>query len=113
MGGVVNATCSYDTARFTKSFLDRMAGPLIQGHCHKFDDLNRCHRLPRFDSGEDASRPLWTGGDHHPRHASNSGYSADGTGYIGSTGHSHNNNSMLLTVVITTVASAFLKTFGL
>ena len=27
---VVNTTCGYETARFTKSFLDRMSGPLIQ-----------------------------------------------------------------------------------
>ena len=27
---VVNATCGHDTAQFTKSFLDRMSGPLIQ-----------------------------------------------------------------------------------
>ena len=27
---VVNDTCGYDTAKFTKSFLDRMSGPLIQ-----------------------------------------------------------------------------------
>ena len=31
---IVNSTCGYETARFTKSFLDRMSGPLIQvgGH---------------------------------------------------------------------------------
>jgi hypothetical protein len=27
---VVNTTCGYETAHFTKSFLDRMSGPLIQ-----------------------------------------------------------------------------------
>ena len=27
---VVNSTCGHETARFTKSFLDRMSGPLIQ-----------------------------------------------------------------------------------
>ena len=27
---VVNGTCGYETAKFTKSFLDRMSGPLIQ-----------------------------------------------------------------------------------
>ena len=27
---VVNSTCGYETAQFTKSFLDRMSGPLIQ-----------------------------------------------------------------------------------
>ena len=27
---VVNTTCGYETALFTKSFLDRMSGPLIQ-----------------------------------------------------------------------------------
>ncbi len=27
---VVNRTCGHETARFTKGFLDRMSGPLIQ-----------------------------------------------------------------------------------
>ena len=27
---IVNSTCGHETARFTKSFLDRMSGPLIQ-----------------------------------------------------------------------------------
>merc|ERR1712079_738788 len=34
---VVNTTCGYETARFTKSFLDRMSGPLIQGHCQAYE----------------------------------------------------------------------------
>ncbi len=31
---VVNRTCGHETARFTKSFLDRMSGPLIQVQTH-------------------------------------------------------------------------------
>ena len=31
---VVNTTCGYETAQFTKSFLDRMSGPLIQVPIH-------------------------------------------------------------------------------
>lgn len=34
---IVNSTCGYETARFTKSFLDRMSGPLIQGHCLAYE----------------------------------------------------------------------------
>lgn len=34
---VVNTTCGYETAQFTKSFLDRMSGPLIQGHCQAYE----------------------------------------------------------------------------
>ena len=36
---VVNTTCGYETARFTKSFLDRMSGPLIQV---KMQHLSKC-----------------------------------------------------------------------
>ena len=34
--GVVNQTCGRETAVFTAQFLDRMAAPLAQGHCHTF-----------------------------------------------------------------------------
>ena len=34
--GVVNKTCGRETAVFTAQFLDRMAAPLAQGHCHTF-----------------------------------------------------------------------------
>jgi len=34
--GVVNKTCGRETADFTAQFLDRMAAPLAQGHCHTF-----------------------------------------------------------------------------
>jgi len=33
---VVNNTCGQDTASFTKGFLDRMSGPLVQGHCQDY-----------------------------------------------------------------------------
>lgn len=33
---VVNSTCGSYTANFTKGFLDRMSGPLVQGHCQDY-----------------------------------------------------------------------------
>lgn len=33
---VVNSTCGLHTATFTKGFLDRMSGPLVQGHCQEY-----------------------------------------------------------------------------
>merc|ERR1719495_2206658 len=33
---VVNSTCGMETATFTKGFLDRMSGPLVQGHCQEY-----------------------------------------------------------------------------
>lgn len=33
---VVNSTCGPRTATFTKGFLDRMSGPLVQGHCQSY-----------------------------------------------------------------------------
>lgn len=33
---VVNSTCGIHTATFTKGFLDRMSGPLVQGHCQEY-----------------------------------------------------------------------------
>jgi len=63
---VVNTTCGYETARFTKSFLDRMSGPLIQGHCQAYeygsegcrmttggdpwDEYNQGYQQPQFSS---------------------------------------------------------------
>ena len=38
---VVNTTCGYETAQFTKSFLDRMSGPLIQVIYFQNHDLIR------------------------------------------------------------------------
>jgi len=34
---VVNGTCGPETATFTKGFLDRMSGPLVQGHCQAYE----------------------------------------------------------------------------
>lgn len=34
---VVNGTCGLETASFTKGFLDRMSGPLVQGHCQAYE----------------------------------------------------------------------------
>ena len=33
---MVTRTCGAQTAAFTKDFLDRMATPLAQGHCHDY-----------------------------------------------------------------------------
>ena len=33
-------TCGFETASFTKDFLDRMATPLAQGHCHDYQVIN-------------------------------------------------------------------------
>ena len=33
-------TCGFETAAFTKDFLDRMATPLTQGHCHDYQVIN-------------------------------------------------------------------------
>ena len=33
-------TCGFETAAFTKDFLDRMATPLAQGHCHDYQVIN-------------------------------------------------------------------------
>ncbi|XP_040576327.1 uncharacterized protein [Lepeophtheirus salmonis] len=50
---IVNSTCGPETARFTKSFLDRMSGPLIQGHCQAYEQgLNEnCFSENYSDSG--------------------------------------------------------------
>ena len=34
---VVNSTCGAGTAGFTKKFLDRMSGPLVQQHCQHYE----------------------------------------------------------------------------
>ena len=34
-------TCGAQTAAFTKDFLDRMATPLAQGHCHDYQVKRR------------------------------------------------------------------------
>ena len=34
---VVNSTCGTHTAGFTKQFLDRMSGPLVQQHCMHYE----------------------------------------------------------------------------
>ena len=33
-------TCGFETAAFTKDFLDRMATPLAQGHCHDYQVIH-------------------------------------------------------------------------
>ena len=43
---VVNTTCGYETARFTKSFLDRMSGPLIQVTILYFLPLSESYSEP-------------------------------------------------------------------
>jgi len=45
---VVNNTCGQDTASFTKGFLDRMSGPLVQGHCQDYSmGSEMCSRAER------------------------------------------------------------------
>jgi len=45
---VVNNTCGMDTASFTKGFLDRMSGPLVQGHCQDYEmGSEMCSRQPK------------------------------------------------------------------
>ena len=40
---VVNSTCGADTAGFTKKFLDRMSGPLVQvGPCSTAECVENC-----------------------------------------------------------------------
>lgn len=47
---VVNHTCGMDTASFTKGFLDRMSGPLVQGHCQEYEmGSPMCSRQPKAD----------------------------------------------------------------
>jgi len=71
---VVNDTCGYDTAKFTKSFLDRMSGPLIQGHCQSYEyGSNGCTvtaSQPRSDSWDPQNS------HHSPRQVSGGSASA-------------------------------------
>merc|ERR1719471_1191682 len=71
---VVNDTCGYDTAKFTKSFLDRMSGPLIQGHCQSYEyGSNGCTvtaSQPRSDSWDPQNS------HHSPRQVSGGSPSA-------------------------------------
>lgn len=63
---VVNITCGVDTAKFTKSFLDRMSGPLIQGHCQAYEfSSDSCDVNEKFPWAE------YTNNDH-VSHYSNS-----------------------------------------
>lgn len=49
---VVNTTCGHETARFTKSFLDRMSGPLIQGHCQEHgSSAAQCMDIMAIENG--------------------------------------------------------------
>ena len=49
--GVVNKTCGRETAVFTAQFLDRMAAPLAQGHCHTFTPGSvKCQDLALYNS---------------------------------------------------------------
>jgi len=42
----VNETCGQSTAKFTKGFLDRMSGPLVQAHCQNYSaDPDICPML--------------------------------------------------------------------
>ena len=59
---MVNSTCGHETARFTKSFLDRMSGPLIQGHCQEHGSAAACIDLMAVEEG------------HHPVANSNSNH---------------------------------------
>ena len=40
---VVNSTCGSHTAGFTKQFLDRMSGPLVQQHCQHYEHGSERH----------------------------------------------------------------------
>ena len=47
---VVNSTCGSHTAGFTKQFLDRMSGPLVQQHCQHYEHGSEmCPDQPRGD----------------------------------------------------------------
>lgn len=54
---VVNSTCGDHTAGFTKQFLDRMSGPLVQQHCQHYEhgshmcpDPDLGHQSPQYDT---------------------------------------------------------------
>ena len=46
-------TCGAQTAAFTKDFLDRMATPLAQGHCHDYQVKMRMVRMMMKMMSED------------------------------------------------------------
>ena len=46
-------TCGAQTAAFTKDFLDRMATPLAQGHCHDYQVKMRMVRIMMKMMSED------------------------------------------------------------
>ena len=66
---VVNSTCGSHTAGFTKQFLDRMSGPLVQQHCQHYEHGSEMcpdqprehvsHQSPQYqdtsDSGSDVT----------------------------------------------------------
>ena len=61
---VVNSTCGSHTAGFTKQFLDRMSGPLVQQHCQHYEhgsdmcpDQPRDHvsQSPRYQEADSGS----------------------------------------------------------
>jgi len=66
---VVNDTCGYETAKFTKSFLDRMSGPLIQGHCQSYEygseGCTVTSSQPRADWGPDPGTGTGAGQEPH------------------------------------------------
>jgi len=51
---VVNGTCGMETASFTKGFLDRMSGPLVQGHCQTYE-MGSAMCAPKSRSGLEES----------------------------------------------------------
>ena len=55
---VVNSTCGADTAGFTKKFLDRMSGPLVQQHCQHYEyGSEMCPSQPRTEQAPYSSLP--------------------------------------------------------
>ena len=68
---VVNSTCGAHTAGFTKQFLDRMSGPLVQQHCQHYEHGSEmCPNTPSEDS-EDS-------GLQSPRYGAEAGSGAPG-----------------------------------
>lgn len=60
---VVNSTCGQNTARFTKGFLDRMSGPLVQGHCQDYSmGSDMCTNVDKFSprSSQQSSNNLYS-----------------------------------------------------
>ena len=67
---VVNSTCGAHTAGFTKQFLDRMSGPLVQQHCQHYE--HGSEMCPNKE-GEDT-------GLQSPRYGAEAGSGAPGLG---------------------------------